>query len=204
MIPTHDDFLGCNARWKGEFLGVSYELSWHGCSDYNRTGTWCYYLIVRSEQFYPDDWAKLRLEGEDRQWPEGGSWRRHWDYDKWPDLEPHGGWTFGEMMTYLGRDGKEHELVKVGCDYAHLWDEESGHFESKSLVEADAKRSIQMLVELFPRRRQKCDYSGMYGAEEEFYKAANGKTIHKSQEEKLKGNGPGWSGWLPQGRVATL
>lgn len=59
--PTLDDFLKSSARWIGDHRGISYELSWHGLSEYNEQGTWNWYLHLFSEQFNADDWAKLRL-----------------------------------------------------------------------------------------------------------------------------------------------
>src|SRR5688500_15617937 len=114
MKPTYDELLKAGAQWHGTHQGIRYELSWHGASEYTPEGTWCWYIIVCDEQFYPEDWAKLRLERQDKEW--NGKWRRHWAYETFPDVDPHGEWTFGEQTTYLGGDGKEHEQVKVGCD----------------------------------------------------------------------------------------
>lgn len=196
MVPTKEDFLSAACRWQGEHQGIGYELSWHGLSDYNQQGTWCWYILLSSEQFYHDDWVKLRLEKEDKQYFAGGSWHRHWRYDDFPDVEAHGGWTFGEMHIALGRDGKEHEHVKVGCDYAHAWDHDGGFWQGKPEIERDAKHSIDLLCAMFPRRRPRCAYSGIFDDADQFYTARNGRLIHKSQEEKLKET-EGWRDWLP-------
>lgn len=189
--PTLGDFLEGGGRWSGEHNGVRFELSWHGRSDYSPQGTWCYYLHLNSEQFYADDWAKLRLEREDKEF--AGSFRRHYNYDNFPDCDAHGGWTFGEMDIYLGKDGKEYEHVKVGCDYAHLWDRESDYWQGREAVERDAKHSIDLLCEQFPRRRTRCGYSGRYDDADQFYTAKNGVLVHKSYLEKLSdGRSPMW------------
>lgn len=194
MRPSLEDFLKSSARWRGEHNGITYELSWHGMSNYNPQGTWCWYIFVSSQQFYPDDWAKLRLGCEDKQLL-GTSWHRHWDYDSFPDLEAHGGWTWGEMSTHLDKDGTEYEQVKVGCDYAHSWDRDMGYPENRTTVEHDVKRSIDLLCKMFPRRRLRCDWSGQYDDAEQFYTARNGRRVHKSQEENLRDDT--WGGWLP-------
>lgn len=194
-VPTHEEFLTSSARWNGAHHGIRYQLNWHGRSEYSPQGTWCYYIIVTSEQFYPDDWAKLRLEKQDKQFREGDSWHRHWAYENFPDVDFHGGPTFGEMSVYLSRNGIEHEAVKIGCDYAHLWDSECDYWQGKREVERDAKFSIERLIEKFPRRRVKCDYSGKFGEPEEFYTARNGRTVHKSYEAKLRADK--WDGWWP-------
>lgn len=184
-IPSNDDFLSAGCTWFGSHNGIRYKLSWHGRSDYNPKGTWCYYLLVNQEQFYPDDWAKLRLERQDHQFMGAGSWHRHWSYENFPDVDFHGGPTWGEMTVYLGRDGKEYELVTVGCDYAHLWDEECGRWQGKNEIEDDAKRSIDLLCKQFPRRRAKCSYTGQYDDADKFYTAVNGALVHESQREEL-------------------
>ena len=125
MKPTYEQPLSSAARWAGEHKGIHYELSWHGSSEYSPEGTWCWYIILFQEQFYAEDWQKLRLEREDKEY--AGKWRRHFNYDTFPDCDPHGEWTYGEMETYLGRDGTEQERVKVGCDYAHSFDRDGGY-----------------------------------------------------------------------------
>lgn len=199
MKPTLDQFLKCGARWHGEHLGISYELSWHGCSEYNPDGTWCWYIFVTSEQFYPDDWAKLRLEQKDSEF--AGSWRSHWSYETFPDCDPHGEWTFGEMNSYLGRDGNKHERVKVGCDYAHSFDRDGGYWEGHDDVERDVKRSIGKFVAMFPTRRVKCAYSGKYDDPDKFYETNAGWFVHLSCEEKAPDHF-NWQRKIPQQQSA--
>ena len=191
-VPSQDDFLSCCAKWYGKHEGIQYELSWHGRSDYSPAGTWCWYILLPEEQFYPEEWATLRLERQDRE--SYGSWRRHWSYDNFPDADPHGGWTFGEQYTYLGRDGKEYERVKVGCDYAHSWDRDDGYWRGKGEIERDVKRSIEVLLKMYPRRRLQCGYSGKWGNADEFYTSANGPIL-KSLEDKMRADGS--TRWLP-------
>lgn len=193
-IPTIEQFLQSCSRWNGEHRGISFELSWHGQSNFRSKGIWCWYISVTEQQFYPEDWAKLRLEREDRQF-HADSWHRHWKYDAFPDVEPHGGWTFGEMGIYLGKDGKEYERVKVGCDYSHLWDEEGGFWQEKDDIERDVKRSIDLLCEQFPTRRERCAYSGIYDDSSAFYTAINGSRVHSSKLETLRESK--WDKWLP-------
>jgi hypothetical protein len=192
--PSLEDFLQSSARWIGDHKGIRYELSWHGLSEYNEQGTWCWYLHLFSEQFNANDWAKLRLDREDKQML-GPNWHRHYNYDGFPDLDAHGGWTFGELDIYLGKDGKEYEHVKIGCDYAHLWDRENGYWQGREAIEQDAKRSIDLLCEMFPARRQRCGYSGKYDDLENFYTARNGKLIHNSHRGEFSDEH--WPQWQP-------
>jgi hypothetical protein len=125
---------------------------------------------------------------------------RHWSYDTFPDLDPHGGWTFGEMDTYLGRDGTEYEHVKVGCDYAHSWDRDSGYWQGREAVEQDAKHSIDLLCQMFPRRRERCSYSGRWDDPENFYTARNGARVHKSRRSEFSDDH--WPLWQPADEAA--
>lgn len=194
MIPKLDDFLECSASWLCEHRGVRYRLNWHGKSEYNERGTWCYYLIVSSEEFTPEDWKRLRLKEERYEYT--GGWRQGWGYEDWSEfeLEPHCGWTWGKLEKYLGRDGKEQEVVEVGCDYSHLWDRENNYPDTRSSAESDAKRSIDLLCKAFPNKLERCQYSGMYADKREFYVAVNGNLVHTSQLDKLS---PDWTGWFP-------
>lgn len=195
MKPTMADFEKSAARWNGEHQGIRYELSWHGMSDYSPQGTWCWYIYVTSEQFSAEDWAKLRLEHEDKQLSPESTFCRFYNYDRFPDLEAHGGWTFGEMDSYCGRDGSEQERVKVGCDYNHLWDRESGYWQGRDAIEQDAKHSIDLLCKMFPSRRLCCRYSGRYDDADQFYTARNGALVHKSCASKFSEDE--WPYWLP-------
>jgi len=182
MLPTLDDFLASGARWNGEHHGVHYELSWHGRSEYQESGIWCWYIIVTDEQFYPEEWTLLRLKKQDREL--NGSWHRFWSYEDFPDVDPHGGWTFGEQETYLGKDGKKHEKVKVGCDYAHSWDRDGGYWHGRADIERDVKASIEKLLKLFPRRRVRCAYSGKWDDADKFFTTNAGWQVHVDSEAK--------------------
>ncbi len=182
MKPTLEQFMTCAARWDGEHRGIRYELSWHGASEYQPQGIWCWYIIVTQEQFYADDWAKLRLEPQEREL--AGSKHRHWSYETFPDCDPHGEWTFGEMSTYMGRDGKDYDRVKVGCDYNHSHNRDEGYWQGRDDLERDVKASIEKLVKMFPKRRVKCAYSGRWDDADKFFETNAGWLVHVSQEGK--------------------
>lgn len=200
MTPTLKDFEDAACKWRGSHNDIAFELSWHDKRDYNPHGTWCWYLLLPEEQFNSDDWSKLRLKKEDKQML-GSSWHRHWGYDDFPDLEAHGGWTWGELTTYLGKDGKEYEHVKVGCDYAHLWDREEGYWQGRSDIQRDAERSIKLFCEMFPNRRFRCGYSGKWDSPEKFYLARNDVRVHVSQEDQF--NADNWPMWMRAESVAA-
>jgi hypothetical protein len=100
------------------------------------------------------------------------------------------------MISYLGKlNGKEHELVKIGCDYNHSWDYEAGFPHGLNEVVDNAKHSIDMLIAMFPRRRVRCAYSGQWDDHEKFYTARNGERVHCTNETHLRESG--WDAWLP-------
>lgn len=152
---------------------------------------------MTEQQFYPEDWKRLRLDHEDRQFCDDGPFHRLYNYDAFPYLKANGGWTWGERSTYLGRDGKEYEAVEVGCDYAHLWDHDGGYWQGKDDIERDAKRSIDLLIEMFPKRRRRCAYSGTWDDPENFYEARNGNLVHVTYRDKFNRDDNGWTGWKP-------
>lgn len=189
MKPSLEQFLASSARWNGEHLGISYELSWHGRSEFSPEGTWCWYLVLFQEQFYPEDWKRLRLERQDAE--SFGSWRRLYRYENFPDCDPHGEWTFGEMATYLGRDGTEYERIKVGCDYAHSFDRDGGYWEGHPDVKRDVERSIEKFLKMFPNRKVKCAYSGKWDDADKFFETNAGFKVHVSYEGKTFDH-PNW------------
>lgn len=67
---------------------------------------------------------------------------------------------------------------------------------TKDSVEHDAKHSIDLLIEEFPRRWLRCAYSGKCDDPEIFYTAANGRIVRNSQVNKLRADG--WLAWLPR------
>lgn len=194
MLPTKEEYQKSNARWRVEHRGVSVEISHHGVSEYTPSGTWCYYLIIDQRMFQSaDDWAKFDVKPVTRKWC--GTFREHLPYDDLPDLEWHCGPTFGERHEGVDtHSGEKHAWLKIGCDYAHLWDRDMGYPATLASVTADARRSVDTFVDRFPQK-ERCGYSGRIGMPDEFYTAQNGVRVHASYEEKIRETG--WKTWLP-------
>ncbi len=155
-LPTLEQYRTCAAKWRGEHKGVHYELSHHGISNYSPKGTWCFYIFFSEEMFLnAADFAKYNLEPTISEWND--SFRENFDYYTIPDHGFHGGITYYSKDTYVSRDGKRYIQVKAGCDYAHLWDSESGFWEGKDEVENDAKKFIDAFTEVTPMKKR-CGY----------------------------------------------
>ena len=185
MLPTHDEYLQGSTTWRAQHLGQTYEVCHHGVSDYNPQGTWCFYVLLDERMFAnPEDWKLFDLPIQERKQPEGSTWR-HFPYDDIPDMLWHCGPTFGERRTEFDRKtGRDFGVIKVGCDYNHLWDREAGYPYTLESVRQDAKACVEDFVGRFPQRKT-CRWSGLIGLAEEFYEAKNGAIVHKSQQGEI-------------------
>ncbi len=149
-------------KWNGEYKGIRFELSLHGVGDdFRPEGTWAYYLMLSEVQFAPEDWEKV--------WREPTSWYSRSAGFETPSYTDHG-WL--ESLDFRGGitlyeknhspdvhpENPEPQWVKVGCDYAHSWDE--GISYSRGVIESDAKNSINLLHDLI-RIKMRCQWTGV-------------------------------------------
>jgi len=191
-LPTLEQLRQGATAWKREHKGVSYTLSHHGVSDYSPQGTWCFYIHLLEPQFQrPEDFALFDREPEVREF--AGSHREHYPYDDVPDYGFHGGIAWYSRETFIDRDGSRRKALKIGCDYAHLWDQEGGYWQGLDDVEADAKRLINALVAQVPMKLR-CGYSGKLDMPDQFYTARNGVLVHLSHEDKF--TEAEWPTWM--------
>lgn len=191
-LPTLEQYRAGSTVWRREHRGVTYTLNHHGISSYSSRGIWCYYLHLLENMFQrAEDFALFNREPEVTEY--AGSKREHYDYYSIPDLEFHGGVTFYSKDGFMDRDGNRFTALKIGCDYNHLWDEESGYWQGMEDVARDAMRSIDLLVDQFPMN-ERCAYSGKIADPSEFYTAVNGCRVHKSKADQFE---DGWAAWLP-------
>lgn len=200
MLPTLEDYLKSAARWNLTHQNVKIEISHHGVSEYSPAGTWCYYLLIDQRMFQrPEDWALFDFPVETKQWTT--SFHQHYPYERCPDLNWHGEATFGERNEAIcNKTGKPYSWVKIGCDYAHLWDRERGFPDDLASVTADAKRSAEVLCQRYPQN-ERCGYSGLIDHPDRFYTAKNGARVHVSQVERFQdGKSPTW---LPADEAAA-
>jgi hypothetical protein len=193
VTPTRDELLRGSTRWSGEHNGVRYLLNFHGYrrgdeypSAEHHPGIWCYYLLI-PEQMYPHRWSDFAVTRNERGYCDHGPAFDHDMFDSeitWASSEPY--WD--------RKTARQWDAAKVGCDYAHLWHHERGYPDSYDSVERDAQRTVEAFLERNPDRHLRCDYSGMWGEEGDFYTAVNGRRVHKSQADKFE---DGWAAWRP-------
>jgi len=196
--PEYNELLKGHTTWTERYNDVIINLSFHGyippserygISDYGR-GTWCYYLILDERMFSKEDWKKLCFK------PKKTEYGLNYDYHRFPDVDFHCGITFYEVKKqYDHGTDKDYKIVKAGCDYNHLCDQEQGYSDTYESVLYDAKHSVDKLLEKFTNVKMRCKYSGKWDEHDMFYKAKNGFMVHKSYQEKLKQDN--WDAWLP-------
>ena len=200
MKPSYEEYLKSSARWMRTHKGINYELSHFGVSEYKPEGSWCWYIHLYENMFInPEDFARFDREPELRELSPGSVWETY-PYSDVPDYGFHGGITFYDRDTFVAKDGQRYKHIKMGCDYNHLWDEESGYWQGLTAIERDAQKYIDGLVEAVAFKIR-CGYSGKIDIPENFYEAENGAQVHKTQEEKLRADG--YEKWLPKKREAA-
>lgn len=192
MKPSYEQFLKGVTRWSEQHEGVTIELSFHPYQpEHHMMGTWCYYLLLPEQMFQPKDFKRLVCSQKTY------DWGKSYDYYKFPDLDFHCGITFYEITKVWDKhQNKYMRVIKVGCDYNHLWDNEAGYTDDYDSVLFDAKYSVRKLLDMFPNMNKRCFYCGIWDSPENFYVAKNGALVHNSQKDKLIEDR--WTQWLPK------
>lgn len=179
MKPTYEELLQGSTSWYETHKGVHYELKFHSYRapeadtlfGEGHKGTWCYYIYV-PEQMYIHRWDEFKCGqgyGE-----HGPAFDKVWFYS---------GITFASNEpVFYQKEGARYDVSKVGCDYNHLWDEESGYPDTYLSVQADAIRSVNSLLEEFPDYNLRCKWSGEWGPKEKFYESVGGWMVHKESK----------------------
>ncbi len=192
-LPTLEQYRSGATTWRREHEQIIYNLAHWGVSDYQPQGIWNYYLYLPENMFQrPEDFALFNLEPK-VSLGYGDKFRQDYDYYSIPDLELSGGITFYDRLTGINpATGEPMFVVKVGCDYNHLWNGERGYSEDMEEVDRDAKRSLDVLVSRYALNRR-CAYSGVIDHPSTFYLSNAGYFIHNSRREALIAEGhPAW------------
>ena len=192
MIPTYEDYKKSNARWNFTHNDTNFLVGFHGVDKYCPDGIWTYYVFFDEIMFQnKDDWKLFDLQPEITK--PYNSYRECFPYYNIPELPWHGGPTFGEKIKKIySKTGEYRTILKIGCDYSHIWDEEYDYPYNLDIVKLDAKNLINEFHRRFPQNRR-CSYSGVVDKPDEFYVAKNGKHIHNSSLKLiLKNNWPSW------------
>ncbi len=152
--------------WYGVYRGVRFEINRFTYSETDTEYKWTHYIILNiDEQLRHEMAEKFWLEPEYRKMSEESRERLHYDYYKSPvgDIEFHGGCTFYSKETKI--DDKI-RVVKIGCDYQHLWDE--GKHYDLNYVYTEVKQSIDSLWKIAGPIKIRSWGDGKYRLLEEF------------------------------------
>lgn len=149
MSPTLEEYQSGTTRWVVRHSpGLLIEIAHHSHGRYHPEGIWNFYLIL-DEEFFPDPqlFRQFLATRSVTKLLEFSPYREQWAYEKLPDPGYHGGVTFYEQRTAVRSDnGQNKIIVKIGCDYGHLWDKERGYPDTLESVKADATRAADNLL----------------------------------------------------------
>ena len=125
--------------WRGKYRGVNFEIiKWQ--FQIVEKDNWNYYLIINEQQFpieVRDKYVLPPLKDE-----KGRLYYEYGKSDDWSNIDAHCGWTFYDI---LGGHANTPRVVKIGCDYTHLWDE-GRRYDEEGIIQ-EVKQSIDMLHE---------------------------------------------------------
>jgi len=111
---------------------------------HNGKGCWNYYIYILESQI--ENFADFWLTPELKEFSVGGTQYLSCDYYSSPlsKVHWHGGVTFWEGNN----DIPTRRSIKIGCDYAHLWDMEGGYDTELVDVYADVLQTTEELLAL--------------------------------------------------------
>jgi len=125
------------------YRGVTWEIN-HIERTYGQW--WTYYILLNRNRMEPEQFELFNAPIETYEL--GGKKRKHYDYNKIPSIDLHGGCTFynKDKNTSL-----EYFILKIGCDYHHIWDEEQS-YQLEDII-ADVKKSIDSFLSRYTYKR---------------------------------------------------
>ena len=175
--------------WNGEYRNVRFEINkWRlGGDTPDAFNCWNYYLYLPIEQIPLGFHKFFVLTGKyDKLTPESREWLNY-DYTGTSyisDLDWHGGITFYEKC--LDGEGKL-TGIKLGCDYAHYFDEQARYGYDIGYVLMETKQTIDKLHELIPNLKVSCRWNGKYYDKAECEELPQGGYLAKINHEAWYG-----------------
>jgi len=136
-------------NWKFTYKGIHCLIVHWGSAEMQPKGEiqpggiWNSYIIIQKKQL-PKQFRKLLCKFKASPLPPK---RKYWDYYKLENyFDMHGGLTYYEPL----RDEFTGDIiaVKVGCDYAHAFDDNYNYNEE--WVKKDLEKSVDTFIEHFP------------------------------------------------------
>lgn len=139
--------------WTGTHLGISFEINHFGVERGKHSalnegkGSWTYYIFILERQLenFNDFWLQCEVKTFSDT-PNSSYWES-FNYYESPLSKVS--WHYG--VTYWSQGNEKipnQRYIKVGCDYSHLWDQETGYNETIGTVLSDALTTIEEIVPL--------------------------------------------------------
>jgi len=134
--------------WEGTYRGVDFEIKHfrRPPNEFNHEEThhWTYYLIIDLSKIPKESkpnqlWLKAKPDDK------GRVFYRYNNCFLISHLDFHGGCTYYSKLG--GFDGSS-RVVKIGCDYQHLWDE--GYIYDLEWVTGDVIKTIEQFLTYIP------------------------------------------------------
>ncbi len=151
--------------WNGNYRGVQFEINNFkippNIVDDHESDNWTYYLYIHLNKIpkenNPDSfWLKGKADER------GRVFYNYYENDAIMDIEFHGGCTW--YSKERGFDG-ENKVIKIGCDYQHLWDE--GIYYYIEWVQKDVMDTIDSFLLRVPDYKYCCrGNGGLYSLKE--------------------------------------
>lgn len=138
MAVIDVDSLKHKDVWSTKYKDVTILIEHHGVSEHEPHGIWCYYLVFRLDCIdFPDQPDNFEPYGY---WD---NWLNRWFMQHFDsDVGFHGG------ITYSEKQGDN--LVKVGCDYNHLFDQDMKEDYNQTILLSDAKDTVDAFLRKYP------------------------------------------------------
>ena len=168
--PSLKEYQQGKTTWKSSHKNMRLEVAHWGHGTMNEGhGMWNSYIYYDEQMFLPEEFSKLVMPETVK------SGCKSYDYSDFPDDGFHCGITFYDINTYWDRMlEKEFRVIKVGCDYGHLYDMENGYNYCLDEVKSEAQLCIDQFLQGRPNVNERCSYSGRWDKPENFYVSKNG------------------------------
>lgn len=134
--------------WSGTYREVRFEIV-RFKPEYVNHDIWCYYIYIPGKMIGKENYRRVFIDRSKKD-EYGHRWYREYQ-SIIGDLDWHGGCTFYDITE--NRDGSD-KVLKAGCDYDHLWDEERDFDYDQIVILRDVKATIDSLhakIELLKR-----------------------------------------------------
>jgi hypothetical protein len=128
--------------WAGMYRGVTFEITNWGerirsfSENWRYTHNWNYYIFIPLDLVKNKDLRQKLIAKRKKT-----SYGTIYDYDNVPmihSIDMHGGVTYYDVLA-----GRKSRIIKIGCDYGHLYDE--AWAETVDSVSSDCKKTIDTL-----------------------------------------------------------